>query len=147
MLALPSASGTAVASTPRQLYNKTIQLSWSLNTVQRRPDGRIVSPRIDVERTIYVSTAGRLFVRTTKTVNNRSKTGEMDGAIHEVVSVKVLSPTCSGGERVRWTLAVLTKAPSSSAHHGAKQTIHRSLERRCEARGRPTGPNRSGAGF
>jgi hypothetical protein len=160
LLALPSAGGTAAASTPRQLYNKTIELSWSLDTVQRRPDGRIVRPRVDVARTIYVSTAGRLFVRTTKTVNNRSKTGEMapgddrtregmarqlqfegrrlighleyssgagqmtvdfgadfrtctvnlvfgrlggapiawramDGTIHEVVSVNVLSPTCS----------------------------------------------------
>jgi hypothetical protein len=164
LLALFWTGVEAAASTPTQLYNKTILLAWSVDTIQRRPDGTMVSPRVDIERTIYVSTAGRLFVRTTKTVTNRrfhaTRTNEMapgdnrtlegmarqlrfegrrlighleyysgagqmtvdfdpnfltctmnlvygkqggapirwkamDGTIHEVISVKAVSPTCS----------------------------------------------------
>lgn len=57
-------------ATPTQLYNKTIELSWSVESVQRRPDGKVVSPQVNLRRTIYVSTAGRLFVRTAKTATN-----------------------------------------------------------------------------
>jgi hypothetical protein len=77
LLALLWASAEAAASTPTLLYNKTILLSWSLDTVQRRPDGTIVSPRVDIERKIYVSTAGRLFVRTTTTAGKGTRTTEM----------------------------------------------------------------------
>jgi hypothetical protein len=51
---------------PPQLFNKTIQLSWSTQVVQRGPGGEVVRPRIDAGRTIYVSTAGRLFDRSTR---------------------------------------------------------------------------------
>jgi hypothetical protein len=53
----------AAAAAPPQLLNKTIQLSWSTEVVQRGPDGQVVRPRIDASRTIYVSDAGRLFDR------------------------------------------------------------------------------------
>jgi hypothetical protein len=66
---------------PAGLTNKTIVLSWSVASVQRLPDGRVVNPLVDIEQTIYVSSAGRLFARTTKTAtgrkSQRSETGEM----------------------------------------------------------------------
>jgi hypothetical protein len=58
-------SGDARAAPP-QLLDKTIQLSWSTEVVQRGPDGQVVRPRIDANRTIYVSTAGRLFDRASR---------------------------------------------------------------------------------
>jgi hypothetical protein len=57
-------------ATPTQLYNKTITVSWLVESVQRLPDGRIVSPHVENQRTIYVSTAGRLFLRSTTTATN-----------------------------------------------------------------------------
>jgi hypothetical protein len=51
---------------PPQLLNKTIQFSWSAEIVQRGPDGRVVRPRIDASRTVYVSSAGRLFMRASR---------------------------------------------------------------------------------
>jgi len=36
-----------------------------------------VSPRVDIERKIYVSTTGRLFVRTTTTAGKGTRTTEM----------------------------------------------------------------------
>jgi hypothetical protein len=64
-LALAGTAGTALAA-PAQLLNKTIQFGWSTEVVQRGPDGQVVRPRIDASRTVYVSSAGRLFMRTTR---------------------------------------------------------------------------------
>jgi hypothetical protein len=57
--------GPAVAAPP-QLFNKTIQLNWSTQVVQRDEAGEISRPRIDAARTVYVSTAGRLFDRASR---------------------------------------------------------------------------------
>lgn len=51
---------------PQQLLNKAIQFNWSTEVVQRGPDGQIVRPRIDTNKTIYVSSAGRLFERSSR---------------------------------------------------------------------------------
>lgn len=64
-LALAGTAGAALAA-PAQLLNKTIQFGWSTEVVQRGPDGQVVRPRIDASRTVYVSSAGRLFMRTTR---------------------------------------------------------------------------------
>jgi hypothetical protein len=60
-----SVAEQAVAAPP-QLLNKTIQLNWSTQVVQRGPDGEISRPRIDASRTVYVSSAGRLFDRASR---------------------------------------------------------------------------------
>lgn len=71
---------TALADAPKQLLNKTIFLSWSIQTSQKAQDGRIVTPTVSIQHTTYVSTAGRLFARVTRDASNRnfraSKTGE-----------------------------------------------------------------------
>jgi hypothetical protein len=66
------AASPAAAAAPAPLLNKTVLLNWSSQVTQRAPDGRIVKPRIDSERIVYVSTAGRLFIRTSRS-NQRLK--------------------------------------------------------------------------
>lgn len=58
-------TGPALAAPP-QLLNKTVQFSWSTQVVQRGADGRVVRPRVDANRTLYVSGAGRLFLRSSR---------------------------------------------------------------------------------
>ena len=56
----------AFADAPRQLYDKTIQVDWSTRVVEQAPDGRTQAPIIDASQTIYVSSAGRLFQRASR---------------------------------------------------------------------------------
>jgi hypothetical protein len=61
ILAIPAAP--AFADAPRQLYNKTIQISWSVAVAQTAPDGQKKNVSVAVYHTVYVSSAGRLFER------------------------------------------------------------------------------------
>jgi hypothetical protein len=76
MGALAAASPAAAAPAP--LLNKTVLLNWSSLVTQRAPDGRIVTPRIDVEYKIYVSTAGRLFARASRSNRRLNLAGKAD---------------------------------------------------------------------
>ena len=68
------------AGAPPQLHNKSVLLSWSTQVVQKGPDGRVITPTLSQQRTIYISSQGRAFVRAGRGVSNRqfsaSKTGE-----------------------------------------------------------------------
>lgn len=61
----------ACAEAPHALYNKTIQIAWTANPVETSADGRTITPHVAVNWTIYVSTAGRLFVRGARYVGRR----------------------------------------------------------------------------
>ena len=61
LVGLPAAS--AFADAPRQLDNKTIQISWSVSTVRVESDGQRKSIPVAASHTIYISAAGRLFHR------------------------------------------------------------------------------------
>jgi hypothetical protein len=65
--------GVALAALPR-LINKTITISWTEAVQQKAPDGRFLNNQVTRQRTVYVSSAGRIFVRS----NNRSKGGELN---------------------------------------------------------------------
>lgn len=56
-------TGPASADAPRQLYNKTIQASWSVSMAQTGPDGQKKNVAVAAQHTIYVSSSGRLFER------------------------------------------------------------------------------------
>lgn len=56
----------AFADAPRQLYNKTIQISWSVSVAQTAPDGQKRNVSVAVYHTVYVSSAGRLFERASR---------------------------------------------------------------------------------
>jgi hypothetical protein len=70
--------GAAVAA-PAQLYNKTIAVSWTSQGVYRDPSGQEKSSSGSHSYTVYVSTAGRLFERTSRTAG--SKMGSRDNAL------------------------------------------------------------------
>lgn len=74
------ASPAFAAGAPSQLHNKTIQLSWTTQAVQKGPDGQVITPTLSQQRTIYISSQGRIFIRAGRAVSNRkfaaSKTGE-----------------------------------------------------------------------
>jgi hypothetical protein len=65
--------GDALAAPP-QLFNKTITISWTEAVRQKATDGHLYNNRVTRQRTVYVSSAGRLFVRS----NNRSNGGELN---------------------------------------------------------------------
>jgi hypothetical protein len=52
------------AAVPKQLYNKTVRVNWAQSMVMKLlAEGRQISATPRFERTIYISSAGRLFVR------------------------------------------------------------------------------------
>lgn len=55
---------------PPQLRNKSIVTRFVLQIQQRAPDGRFATPAINVGYTIYVSSAGRSFIRQSRSINN-----------------------------------------------------------------------------
>lgn len=68
-------AGTAEASAPPQLRNKNITVASTLKFVQRAPDGRIATPELESTYVIYVSGAGRSFIRGTRRIDNRYFSG------------------------------------------------------------------------
>jgi hypothetical protein len=59
-----SCLGWDIASAaPAQLLNKTVVISWSRDITQKKMDGTVFNTRRDDTRQIYVSTAGRVFMR------------------------------------------------------------------------------------
>jgi len=66
-----------LADAPRQLYNKTIQIGWTVDQVAHTADGQSRNRAIAVNQTIYVSSAGRLFTRSSRASGPKSKQSEM----------------------------------------------------------------------
>ncbi|MDO9299513.1 hypothetical protein [Bradyrhizobium sp.] len=62
----------AFANAPRQLYNKTIQINWSVQIVRADGQGQKNFVSSAVSRTVYVSSGGRLFERASRS-NKRGK--------------------------------------------------------------------------
>ena len=72
-LCLLSLSGQALAQgAPKQLYNKSILISWVQDETVREPNGRLVTPHVQGQRQVYISSAGRLFVKSSMDVRNRA---------------------------------------------------------------------------
>ena len=51
------------SAAPAQLYNKSVKLAWIVSASGRGPDGKTSTAQIENTRTVYVSGAGRLFIR------------------------------------------------------------------------------------
>jgi hypothetical protein len=59
-----STYGSAHAAAPKQLYNKTVTITWGESgTYTRVSDGRSASPIGQFQAIVYISSAGRAFVR------------------------------------------------------------------------------------
>jgi len=82
LLILSGLTATALAgSAPKQLYNKSILINWVEQVSERAADGRVTTPTINSSRTVYVSSAGRLFVKGNRNINNRNFQGNKDIAV------------------------------------------------------------------
>jgi hypothetical protein len=80
-LAAAALAFPAFAQGPRQLYNKTIQISWSVAVSQTAPDGQRKNVTVAVHRTVYVSSTGRLFERAIRSApKGRKETENAPGA-------------------------------------------------------------------
>ncbi len=62
---------------PQQLHNKTVQLTWTASVVERSTDGQTLRPQLGVSWTVYVSSAGRLFVRASRSTGQQSGHSDM----------------------------------------------------------------------
>ena len=60
-------------SPPPMLFGKTIVLSWTVNEVLRGPDGGTITPAMEHELVVYISKAGRLFVRAARRGGQKSQ--------------------------------------------------------------------------
>jgi len=66
----------AHADAPSQLRNKTIQVNWSVDEVARGADGVARNRNIAVSHTVYVSSAGRVFERSSRANGRASSQSE-----------------------------------------------------------------------
>lgn len=66
----------AFAEAPHQLYNKTVQINWSVSVAETGPDGQKKNPTVAINHTIYVSSAGRLFERASRASRKGLKQSE-----------------------------------------------------------------------
>ncbi len=66
----------ARADAPSQLRNKTIQVNWSVDEVARGADGVPRNRNIAVSHTVYVSSAGRVFERSSRANGRASSQSE-----------------------------------------------------------------------
>ena len=73
--ALAGLIATPALAAPRELYNKTIIITWGEGTMQKTPDGRTINPTLHSERIVYVSSAGRVFVKGNRNAAGRREPG------------------------------------------------------------------------
>lgn len=69
-------SGGIALAVPAQLYNKTVTVSATISVNAVADDGTSVNRPRTVQRIIYISTKGRLFVRVERQVGKRSTSAE-----------------------------------------------------------------------
>jgi hypothetical protein len=58
-------AGSALAEVPSAAMNKTVMISFTATGTAKRPDGTTTPFNTSVTRMVYISTAGRLFMRHT----------------------------------------------------------------------------------
>jgi hypothetical protein len=73
---LLSIGNASAASAPPQLHNKTIRISFSVSIEARAQDGTMTKVPRSVDRVIYVSTKGRVFVRSSRRAGRYSSEAE-----------------------------------------------------------------------
>lgn len=71
---------------PQQLLNKTIEYSFTNHETLREPGGRTFSAQPSFHYTDYVSSAGRIFQRSSRSAGNQTRTADKPrlagGAVH-----------------------------------------------------------------
>jgi hypothetical protein len=64
------------ASAPPQIQNKTVTASWIVDYTFVAPSGRVFAQTVVSRRVVYVSTAGRIFVRQSYDTSRGSESAE-----------------------------------------------------------------------
>jgi hypothetical protein len=92
-LGLVVATPSFAAGVPEQLLGKTISVSFNFGGMAKTEDGRIVSTTKRVEQVIYVSSAGRIFARTSQNTRKASAVTEQEpgGTSWHFVNGKLIS--------------------------------------------------------
>jgi len=67
----------SAAAAPVQLYNKTVVVSWSESIQEKTEDGRLLNTSLSRERLAYVSSAGRVFLRSTQNTRSVQKRNDI----------------------------------------------------------------------
>jgi hypothetical protein len=68
--------GSFASSAPPQIQNKTVTASWSVDYTFIAPSGRIFAQTVSSQRVVYVSSAGRIFVRQSYNTPRGSESAE-----------------------------------------------------------------------
>jgi hypothetical protein len=63
---------------PQLLLNKTVTLSWAAQAVVRDPNGRERQTRNDVRYVVYISSLGRLFEHSSRSLAGRTQAADVD---------------------------------------------------------------------
>ena len=66
------------AGAPPQAMNKTITISFTASGMAKSPEGQVKGFSTQVSRIIYVSSAGRLFMRARASAGRHSRGGDFD---------------------------------------------------------------------
>jgi hypothetical protein len=70
------AGAAPVAAAPQQLLNKTVTLAWTAQSVLRGPDGKVIQVNPSIKYVIYISSQGRLFERSSRSLGGRTQRGD-----------------------------------------------------------------------
>ena len=67
-----------VMAAPQPLLNKTVTLAWTAQSRLRDPDGKERQVNASIRYVIYISSQGRLFERSSRSVGGRTQRGDVD---------------------------------------------------------------------
>lgn len=76
LLLLLSATPVLADAVPDALKNRTVTIGWTANNTLRAESGNVISRSVQVRRQIYISSAGRTFVRFEANSGPMSRTKE-----------------------------------------------------------------------
>lgn len=69
--------GVAAAEAPRELFNKTVSISWNEYRVQRADSGEIKKGNTSSSLLVYIGESGRLFTRLSRQGRQRSNSNDL----------------------------------------------------------------------
>lgn len=63
----------SAAAAPAQLYNKSVVITWSESIQEKNEAGQLLNTSLSRERIAYISSAGRVFVRSKQSTRSAQK--------------------------------------------------------------------------
>lgn len=111
---------------PSQLYNKTVSIGWTVQGMVRDPDGKEHGSNSSINYIVYVSSAGRVFEKASRSIGNRTGSSESEPGANRTKNGEarglqfqgnkmVINRGYSGGGGSGAMLAVVSFDPSFSS--------------------------------